>query len=238
MPYLVKIGGSLIPSYAYRLCFAIKQYCQRSHQRIFFFPGGGACADIVRKHRNILALSDATTHKMALACLDQNAHLLAGACRLECVSSFNQAKRSASSPVVIAPYVMLMKRWPFRRYSLDIDIFSSDSSAAYFAHILKAQLVIATDVDGVYQKKPLRKAKQQYPLSVMTTEMLSGIKKGGPLDETIGDLLNAYDLAAWVINGKFPQRFIDLFEGRTPKGTLIKPRENNGAERKLGIERD
>lgn len=227
MSYLVKIGGSLVPSYARRLCLAIKRYCKRSRQRVFFFPGGGACADIARKYRTVLALSDETTHKMALACLDHNAHLIAGACGLRCVSSLNQLKRSTSFPVVITPYFLLMKRWPFREYSLDIDIFSSDSSAAYFAHILGTQLAIATDVDGVYQRKPSQKAKQQRLLSVMTPEMLSGIKRGGPLDETIGRLLKTYDLAAWVINGRFPQRFIDLFEGKRPKGTLIKPYGNN-----------
>ncbi len=224
MSYLVKVGGSLIPFYLPRLCHVLKKSIKKSRRKIFLFPGGGEFADLIRKYRKLLSLCDETTHKMALACLDQNAYLIADICKCRCVSSMREIRKVKEFPVIIAPYKFLKEKRPFYGYNLNIDVFSSDSSAAYMAYLLKADLVIATDVAGIYERDPKGARRRPRLLRKIDAGVLQRIKGGGPLDETIPELIDKYKICTWVIDGRYPSRIACLIKNRNlPKGTLILP---------------
>ena len=222
--YLVKIGGSLIPDYILRIFQALKGCSAQDCHKVYLFPGGGEFADLIRKYRDNYSLSDIATHKMALASLDQNAYLIADICKCQCINSLRGLNRIKKYPVVIAPYSFLIHNNCFLSYDLNIDIFSSDSSAIYVSHLLKAQLIVATDVDGVYKKDPRRENEKQELLRDIRAHILAGIKRGGPLDETLPKLINKYRVLTWVINGKHPERLKRLISDNILNiGTVIRP---------------
>jgi len=223
MLYLVKIGGSLIPRYIIPLHKELEKISKSCSCGVILFPGGGEFADLIREYRKELSLAAETTHKMALASLDQNAYLMADLCKCAIVNTVSKLKSPISHPVIFAPYRFLAGRLPFAGYNLNIDIFSSDSSAFYIAYLLNAKLVIATDVDGVYKKDP-RKNKKSRLLREISADALAKIKGGGPLDETLPGLIDKYKKEVWVVNGKFPGRIKHIiYNHKTTIGTLISP---------------
>lgn len=227
MPYLVKIGGSLTPAYVPALYKVLSTIIKNNRQKLFIFPGGGRFADLIRDYRKRLPLSKGIMHKMALAALDQNAYLIAGSCKCRYITSLKQAKSIKTGIAVIAPYQILTQEQPFTGRNLDIDILSSDSSAIYFAHLLGAKFIIATDVDGVYARNPKLTNGRFKLLKEINSKTLSRIKSGGPLDETIPGLIDKYKIDTWVVNGKYPQRLKRLIENNNlDKGTLIRPSGN------------
>lgn len=224
MSYLIKIGGSLTPAYVGAIYKILNNIARNSRQKIFIFPGGGKFADLIREYKKIIPLSSGIMHKMALAALDQNAYLIASLCKCRYVTSLKQAKSIKTGIAVIAPYQILTQEQPFTGRNLDIDILSSDSSAIYFAHLLGAKFIIATDVDGVYARNPKSSRRRLKLLKEIDTAILSRIENGGPLDGTISSLIDKYKIDTWVVNGQYPQRLYQLIkDNRVNKGTLIKP---------------
>lgn len=224
MSYLIKIGGSLIPFRVPAIYKALKKSIRSNRVKTFIFPGGGEFADLIRKYRSSLSLGDRTTHKMALACLDQNAYLIADLCQCPCADSLKKIKTAKTYPLVIAPSRILSTPGLFSGYDLNIDTFSSDSSAIYLAHLLKARMIIATDVDGVYPADPRGDKKRTGLLKEISTRELSRIKRGGPLDGTVWKLINKYDIEVWVVNGVYPQRLVDIINKQdTERATLVRP---------------
>jgi aspartokinase-like uncharacterized kinase len=221
MSTLIKIGGSLTPNAALEIFHLLKKF--KTKEKIFFFPGGGLFADLIRTYRKEAALRDFTTHRMALAALEQNAFLLSDICQCRCLTRLSQIKKNKVSPVVIAPYQLLTQKWPFSGYNLNIDVFSSDSSALYLAHLLKARCIIATDVDGVCLKDPKTSKKNFKLLPTLSAQDLKKIKRGGPLDETVARLMIKYKLNIWVVNGKYPQRILEIIRyNSVSKGTFVR----------------
>ena len=224
MPYLIKIGGSLTPNFVLPIFKTLKQNLISHPDKIFLFPGGGAFADLIRKYRKKVGLRDETTHKMALASLDQNAHMIADICGCPCVVSVKEALVSGCSPVVMAPYRAITEKGPFSGLDLNIDTLSSDSSAIYFAHLLKAGFIIATDVDGVYARGPKSTGKRGKLLKKIKSDDLAMIQGGGPLDGTLPVLIDRYRIKTWVVNGKHPERIIQIINGDLSfTGTLVEP---------------
>ena len=227
MSYLIKIGGSLTPRFVPSIFKTIKRSLISRPNKIFLFPGGGEFADLVRKYRKEVGLCDETTHKMALASLDQNAHMIADMCRCSCVRSVREALAARDFPVVIAPYEILMEHRPFLSHNLNIDILSSDSSAIYLAHLLKAFFVIATDVEGVYERDPKKTKKSGTLLKKIKADALDLIEGGGPLDGTLSVLIDRYRINTWVVNGRNPERLARIIMGSSSvRGTLIEPSES------------
>ena len=223
MAILIKIGGSLIPSSVLRIYNTVRKALDQSSEKIFFFPGGGAFADLIRKYRKSISLSDQAMHAMALASLDQNAFLMADICQCACLTSFSEIEKAKKFPAVIAPYRLLTNPSPFLGYNLDIDIFSSDSSALYLAALLKAKFIIATDVDGVYEKDPKRNKGRTKLFRQMDARKLGRIKRGGPLDATLPSMMKKFKINLWVVNGKHPERILQIIQNDSSvKGTFIR----------------
>jgi hypothetical protein len=222
MSFLIKIGGSLIPGELRNIAVALDGFCKNKQLPLYIFPGGGEFANLIRNYRSKNKISDETTHKMALASLDQNAYLIADICRWHCCCSIKALKKGDKFPIVIAPYQIINQLKPFKGYDLNIDRLSSDSSAIYLAHLLKAHLIVATDVDGVYDSDYSRKKEQSQLLTYISAGLIANIPGGGPLDNTLGKLIEKYNIDTWVINGRYPQRIIQILENKNKiKGTFI-----------------
>lgn len=188
------------------------------------FPGGGDFADLVRYFRGKLRLSPEMTHRMALACLDQNAYIISNMSGIKYFTELSRIKSSQHRCVIIAPYRIMTDLYPFSGKNLNIDILSSDSSAIYLAHRLKAEFIIATDVDGVYDKDPKGAGRGAELLPEIDTRHLRKIKGAGPLDVTLPELIDKYCIKTWVVNGRYPSRIADILNcKKNIKATLIHP---------------
>lgn len=104
-----------------------------------------------------------------------------------------------------------------KEYDVDAEIphswnMTSDSISAYIANLLKAKLLIVTNVDGIYTQKP----------TIVGAKFIHEIdaKKLLTFDETsvdlmLGELLAKFGTNCFVVNGNFPERVLSLIKGNT-----------------------
>ena len=98
---------------------------------------------------------------------------------------------------------------------------TSDSISLYIAHQLKAKLLIATDVDGIYTRQPSQDGAEF--IKYIDAKKLLDFGETS-VDEVLGELLIRYKLNCYVINGKHPERVISLIDANNvdkTKYTLI-----------------
>jgi 5-(aminomethyl)-3-furanmethanol phosphate kinase len=87
---------------------------------------------------------------------------------------------------------------------------TSDSIAGWVAHHLSANLIIATDVDGVVLARNLVTRIEARELSAETC-----------VDAFLPKLLDMHNLDCTIVNGQHFQRVIDAIQGRDTIGTTI-----------------
>ena len=95
---------------------------------------------------------------------------------------------------------------------------SSDSIALYLSNLLKAKLLIATDVDGIYTHDPSHDGAKL--IKFISAKKLLNFGETS-VDEFLPELLIRYKSNCYVVNGKHPDRVISIIEGRSSKYTLI-----------------
>jgi aspartokinase-like uncharacterized kinase len=95
---------------------------------------------------------------------------------------------------------------------------TSDSIAMYIAHLLKAKLLIATDVDGIYTHDPCQDGANL--IKFISAKKLLNFGETS-VDEFLPELLLRYKSNCYVVNGKYPERVISIIEGKNSKYTLI-----------------
>jgi aspartokinase-like uncharacterized kinase len=84
---------------------------------------------------------------------------------------------------------------------------TSDSLSLYIGKLLDVrEVIIATDVDGIYDKFPGGKL-----LNIINANDIKGLTS---VDETFPILLKQFKMNAYVVNGKYPERVIDILEGK------------------------
>lgn len=213
MEWIVKIGGSLFPEDAVNLS---KTLLGKS---VMVICGGGELANQLRLYDKKMHFRDAVTHKSAILCMDILGMLLAdkvpGA---EGVHSIDQAEKTLNGgklPILI-PSQFLFGKDPLE-HSWRV---TSDSLSLYIAHRLKAKLLIATDVDGIYDHKPSKDGTQLIR-NISAKKLLDFGETS--VDEFLAGLLLQYGSSCYVINGKYPERVLSIIEGKSEdtKYTLI-----------------
>jgi len=95
---------------------------------------------------------------------------------------------------------------------------TSDSIAMYIADLLKAKLLIATDVDGIYTHDPYQDGAKL--IKIISAKKLLNFGETS-VDEFLPELLLRYKTNCYVVNGKYPERVISIIEGKSSKYTLI-----------------
>ena len=219
MDWIVKIGGSLFPEDAIKLCEAIiaSNDSLKSPNKIAFICGGGIFANKIRDYNQDMHFSDTANHNSAIMCMDIIGTLLADKVKgLESVKSIDmvgaileQGKLPLLNPSsIIESHDALEHSWKV----------TSDSIAMYIADLLKAKLLIATDVDGIYTHDPCQDDAKL--IKIISAKKLLNFGETS-VDEFLPELLLRYKSNCYVVNGKYPDRVISIIEGKSSKYTLI-----------------
>ena len=128
----------------------------------------------------------------------------------ELSSSFEQAKDIVSSnkiPIMLCSDIILNEE--SLKHSWEI---TSDSIAAFIASKLNSKLLIATNVDGIYNKNPSL-ADAKFINEIDVKKLLSFDESS--IDLMLPVLLKEYGFDCYVVNGKIPQRVLSIIDEET-----------------------
>ena len=211
MEWVVKIGGSLFPWDAIKLCQSLVG------TNTLVICGGGALANKLRDYDSDVRFSDTTNHQTAILCMDILGMLVAD--KIEdavAIHSLKDAKKAVNDgklPVLLPS--MIMKYLDPLEHSWRV---TSDSISLYISHLLKTKLLIATDVDGIYTSYPSQTGAKLIK-NISAKKLLNFGETS--VDEILPELLLQYKSECYVVNGRHPKRVISVMKGKNSKYTLI-----------------
>lgn len=192
---VLKVGGSLIAVAADLIAYLVA-----AHVDALVVPGGGPFAQTVRHYAG--HVDETTAHWMAILATNQYGFYLAssGAALVEDLRAVECGVR------ILLPFRVLYERDPLP-HSWNA---TADSIAGWVAHQLNADLVIATDVDGIFSAS-----------GVISTIAASDLTSETCVDAFLPELLVKYELTCTIVNGQHFQRVLDAIQGRDTIGTTI-----------------
>jgi aspartokinase-like uncharacterized kinase len=195
MHTVLKVGGSLIA-----VSKGLMSYLVEAQVDVLVVPGGGPFAQTVRRYAD--QLDKTATHWMAILAMNQYGFYLStpGAAIVEDLYSL------AHGTSILLPFKMLYENDPLP-HSWNA---TSDSVAGWVAHYLNANLVIATDVDGIVLANNLVSRAEACELTAETC-----------IDAFLPELLVKYELNCTIVNGRHFQRVLDAIQGRDTIGTNV-----------------
>ncbi|AIJ06214.1 aspartate/glutamate/uridylate kinase 1 [Methanocaldococcus bathoardescens] len=202
--HIVKIGGSLTYD-AEPLLKALKNYAKEKNKKIVIIPGGGEFANVVRNIDKALNISNSLSHKLAIKCMDLIGEVYAEIGDIKAYDTLFDLKREIEKEkiAILLPSKILLST-DIAEHSWAI---TSDSLSLYIGKLLDVrEVIIATDVDGIYDKFPGGKL-----LNIINA---NDIKGSTSVDEIFPILLKKFKMNAYVVNGKYPERVIDILEGK------------------------
>ncbi|MBM4240989.1 MAG: delta 1-pyrroline-5-carboxylate synthetase [Euryarchaeota archaeon] len=211
MDFVVKIGGSLFPDAAIRLCKALVG------KKVLVICGGGVLANKIREYDTKSNFSNAATHKTAILSMDILGMLLSDkindSVTVYSIEDVKNALDNLKLPILL-PSRLLEYLDPLD-HSWKV---TSDSISFYISHLLQTKLLIATDVDGIYTHEPSSDDAKLIK-SISAKKLLSFGETS--VDEVLPELLLKYKTDCYVVNGKYPKRVISVIEGKSSKYTFI-----------------
>lgn len=220
MDAVIKVGGSLAetPEVLRALCVEL---CQIAKEYAFVVvPGGASFADAVREFDKKYTLPPVVSHRMAILAMDQYglvlSHLIPESC---CLNGFKEVKsiREAKKVPVFLPSKLMFHDDPLEA-SWDV---TSDSIASYIARRLQAeQVILVTDVNGVFTKDPKKFADAKLMSKVSVRELLSYSERTS-VDKFLPKYLSKNPINCYVVNGKHPERIKAVLSGRKTICTRI-----------------
>lgn len=199
---VVKIGGSLFPDNAIKLVNKLK------NTNSLIILGGGEFANLIRKYDSYLSFSSEVTHYTAIDCMDIIAKLVndkVESARL--VYSIDEAQKVSDKNLtpIFAVSDFLKKEDPFE-CSWDV---TSDSIAAYVSHILNANLLIVTNVNGIYTREPSEEGSKF--IDKIDAKKLLTFEESS-IDLKLPSLLIEFGTNCYVVNGMYPERVLSLID--------------------------
>ena len=194
-PTVLKIGGSLI-----QVARDLIAYLVAARIDALVIPGGGPFARTVRRYSS--NIDDTTAHWMAILATNQYGFYLAssGAALIEQFNEMNPGVR------VLLPFKTLWEHDPLPHSWAA----SADSIACWVAHELDANLIIATDVDGIFSESRM-----------LSTVSASDLSSSTCVDAFLPELLEKYGMDCTVVNGRYFERVADAINKRSTVGTTI-----------------
>jgi len=192
---VLKVGGSLI-----EVATDLIAYLVAAHADALVVPGGGPFAQTVRHYAG--RIDETTAHWMAILATNQYGFYLASS-GAELVEDLRAVERGIC---ILLPFRVLYERDPLP-HSWNA---TADSIAAWVAHQLNADLVIATDVDGIFSAN-----------EVISTIAAIDLTSETCVDSLLPELLEKYELNCTIVNGRQFQRVADAIRGRSTIGTTI-----------------
>lgn len=199
---VVKIGGSLFPNYAIDLAKQLKDTGS------VIILGGGEFANLIRSYDEEIHFSQEVNHWTAIDCMDILAKLVND--KVESVKLAYSLKEvieisdECFTPIFVVSE-FLRTEDPFE-CSWDV---TSDSIAAYVAHALNANLLIVTNVNGIYTQEP--KEPGSTFISKIDAKTLLTFQESS-IDVMLPSLLIEFGTNCYVVNGKYPERVLSLID--------------------------
>jgi hypothetical protein len=192
---VLKVGGSLIAVGADLIAHLVAAGVDA-----LVVPGGGPFAQTVRQYAG--RIDETTAHWMAILATNQYGFYLAssGAALVEDLRAIERGVH------ILLPFRVLYERDPLP-HSWNA---TGDSIAGWVAHELNAELIIATDVDGIFSAS-----------GVISTITASDLTSETCVDAILPQLLTEYELNCTIVNGLHFQRVLDAVQGRGTIGTTI-----------------
>ena len=199
---VVKIGGSLFPEYAIELAKRLE------NTGSLIVLGGGEFANLIRRYDSEMNFSDEANHWTAIDCMEIIAKLVndkVDSARLAyTVEDIHEISDGGFTPIFVVSE-FLRKEDPFE-CSWDV---TSDSIAAYVAHLLNANLLIVTNVNCIYTHEP-KEPGSTFISKIDATTMLTFQESS--IDAMLPTLLLRYGTDCYVVNGKYPERVMSLID--------------------------
>ena len=199
---VVKIGGSLFPEYAIDLAKRLE------NTGSVIVLGGGEFANLIRRYDSEMEFSDEANHWTAIDCMEIIAKLVndkVDSARLAyTLDEVHEISNEGFTPIFVVSE-FLREEDPFE-CSWDV---TSDSIAAYVAHLLNANLLIVTNVNGIYTQEP-KEPGSTFISKIDATTMLTFQESS--IDAMLPTLLLRYGTDCYVVNGKCPERVMSLID--------------------------
>ena len=199
---VVKIGGSLFPDYAIELAKKLK------NTDSLIILGGGEFANLIRKYDSTQSFSAEVTHYTAIDCMDIISKLVddkVDSAKLAfSIDEIDKISDEGFTPIFVVSD-FLKREDPFE-CSWDV---TSDSIAAYVAHLLNANLFIVTNVNGIYTQEP-EEPGSTFISKIDASKLLTFQESS--IDVMLPSLLLRFGTNCYVVNGKFPERVLSLID--------------------------
>lgn len=213
---VIKIGGRIGQSS--KLVELLKRLSEvGSRHGILVVPGGGAFANTVRDYDRRFGLDKDASHWMAILAMDQYGYLISSLIpNGALVHGLADARKvlAAGRVPVLLTYNLLFQTDQLPR-SWDV---TADSIAAWVAGLAGAQqLVLVKSVNGLYTDNPDSHAKAE----LLEEIDLNQLVRCRGVDRHFASIVRQYKLDVWVVNGKHPERLVQLLDTGRTKGTCL-----------------
>lgn len=199
---MVKIGGSLFPEQAIKVAKAIEG------TKSLIITGGGEFANLIREYDEKIKFSNEMTHRTAVETMGITSKLLNDKLNFtRIVDGLDDAKKVSENgeiPILITSKI-LDEKDPLE-HSWKV---SSDSISAYISHLLKSKLLITTNVNGIYTRKP--GLKNSIFIDEVDAKKLLSFDESS-IDLMLPELLIKFGADCFVINGNFPERVSSIIK--------------------------
>jgi len=210
MKIIIKLGGSLLAQGRDILHF-LSDYAERKALCFIIVPGGGPFVEHIKKLSNRKSISEEAAHWMAILAMHQYGFFLAdGEVSIPLVESMEELS-NAGHICIVLPYNML-KADDSLPHTWDV---TSDTIAAFVAQkVGEKRFIKVTDVDGIL-------AEDGSLVKEISAQEL--IEKGmkGCVDAELPKFLMRNNMSCVIVNGNFPERIIEVIEGRETICTSI-----------------
>ena len=217
MSYVIKVGGSLIPAAVSGLCEVFRQVDSRDPAVLA--AGGGQIADVLRGYTKQLTIDHRNLYYMALHSMDQNGILISAAGNFPTFQSISDLRNmNLNSCCVYLPTLDFLHCNTLKTY--DIDKLTSDTIAVLIALRLKRDLLIVTDVDGIFDSDPGTNSTAALQARVEA----ASLTQPTCVDLEAAKLIGKHGLNVFVVNGNHPDRIAAFLSGKPTIGTKIETR--------------
>ena len=170
--------------------------------------GGGEFANLIRKYNDEQNFSEEVNHWTAIDCMDIIAKLVndkvESAKLAYSIDEVNKISDEGFTPIFVVSE--FLRAEDFFECSWDV---TSDSIAAYVAHLLNAKLLIVTNVNGIYTQEP--KESGSTFISKIDAKTLLTFPETS-IDVMLPSLLLKFGTNCYVVNGKYPERVLSLID--------------------------
>ncbi len=216
MKTVIKVGGSL-ERYPEILRLAAVLGNTGYGDKILVVPGGGKFADAVRECYKKYSLEEEIAHWMSILGMDQYGYLLSslipGSKTVTGLDNIWSKDRDGLTPILL-PFRLMKNKDPLPK-TWDV---TSDSISAWIASFEGAdRLILLKSADGFSENESIL-SESTDPAKKITPGQL---KDSDIVDRYFHEIIEKNPMDLWLLNGRFPDRLVRLFETGTTRGLHI-----------------